>query len=276
MNEEPFFFEGEGVELFGVLHSPECPSHATAFVFCAPFGEEKMWAHRVYVSFARELCRSGHFVLRFDYRGTGDSDGDFEDGNLENYLADVRAALGVLKQRADGAAGFGLLGLRFGALVAAVAAERLAEVSRLILWAPISRGADYMQELLRVNLAMQMALYKEVRQGRNELVLAMRRGGTANVDGYEIAGSMYDQVSTVDLLVGEKRADLDCLVVQLAPRRPPVVGKEFELLASRYARGRTAVAAEDLFWKEIKPFYTHAPNVTAETLRWLEQVTHVA
>ena len=48
---------------------------AAAFVFCHPLTEEKLWTHRVFVTFARELAAAGHTVLRFDYRGNGDSDG---------------------------------------------------------------------------------------------------------------------------------------------------------------------------------------------------------
>ena len=43
---------------------------------CHPLGEEKLWAHRVFVSLARDLANAGFVVLRFDCRGEGDSDRD--------------------------------------------------------------------------------------------------------------------------------------------------------------------------------------------------------
>ena len=80
MKETPFFFEGDTGSLFGLLHEPDPATPAReAFVFCHPFGEEKLWTHRTYVSMARRLAERGHPVLRFDFLGNGDSDGAFAD-----------------------------------------------------------------------------------------------------------------------------------------------------------------------------------------------------
>src|SRR5687768_18149474 len=92
MNETPLFFNRGPWQLFGVYHAPHNGSTATPFVFCHPFGEEKLWAHRVYVGFARELARRGHPVLRFDYAGNGDSSGTFDESSIETALADIDAA----------------------------------------------------------------------------------------------------------------------------------------------------------------------------------------
>ena len=51
-----------------------------------------------------------------------------------------------------------------------------------------------MQEQLRVNLATQLAVYKEVRQDRAALVAEMQGGATVNVDGYELGGALYDEI----------------------------------------------------------------------------------
>ncbi len=220
MNEVPFFFPSNGFDLFGVMHAPQTAGRSTAFLFCPPFGEEMLWTRLVYVNFARELARRGYPVLRFDYRGTGDSDGEFEDSTVETYLSDIRCALGVLAEKSGPASGTALLGLRFGATLAALTAEAVPEVRRLVLWSPIVNGAAYMQELLRVNLTTQLALYKEVRQNREALVKAMAEGKPANVDGYEVTGAMFEQASSIDLLAGPKRSAAKCLIAQIAPTSP--------------------------------------------------------
>ena len=69
MKETPFFFSNQGQNLFGVLHEPCTDGRQTGFLLCYPFAEEKLWVHRVYVNFARELARRGYPVLRFDYMG---------------------------------------------------------------------------------------------------------------------------------------------------------------------------------------------------------------
>ena len=75
MTETPVFFKNGTNRLFGIVHYPETGEPENAFVFCHPFAEEKLWAHRVYVNFARYLAKHGWAVLRFDYAGYGDSDG---------------------------------------------------------------------------------------------------------------------------------------------------------------------------------------------------------
>ena len=85
MKEKPFIFPNGSYNLFGILHEPEIESNGEGFVFCSPFAEEKLWAHRVFVNFARELARLGYTVLRFDYMGHGDSEGPGTSGAAGRY-----------------------------------------------------------------------------------------------------------------------------------------------------------------------------------------------
>ncbi|HET7217704.1 MAG TPA: alpha/beta fold hydrolase, partial [Vicinamibacterales bacterium] len=183
MTETPLYFAGGDHALFGLMHEPAGFRAGVPFVFCHPLCEEKLWAHRVFVSFARELAAAGHPVLRFDYSGNGDSDGDFSTLSLGSIARDVRRAIAMVREK-TGAPKVHLLGLRFGGLIASLAAEDAADVDRLILWSPVVDGSRYMQELLRVNLTTQLAIHKEVRQDRAALVAVMEQGGSVNVDGY--------------------------------------------------------------------------------------------
>jgi exosortase A-associated hydrolase 2 len=268
MQETPFFFPSGEHSLFGVLHQPVAKSGRSAFVFCHPFGEEKLWAHRVFVAFARALAADGHPVLRFDYMGNGDSGGTFSQSSLRTAMADVHAAIDEMRRR-TGPRPLSLLGVRLGGTVASLVAEELTGLDRLILWAPIVDGARYMQELLRINLTTQLAVYKEVRRDREALVADMRAGETVNVDGYEMALPMYDQVTAVNLAADSKRCQAPCLVVQIE-RQPGRLAPELEQLVSRYRTGRLVFAQEDPFWKEIARFYDQAAALFAETRGWLD------
>lgn len=267
MTEIPFFFPSGEQSLFGVLHQPASNSTRSAFVFCHPFGEEKLWAHRVYVTFARALAAAGHPVLRFDYMGNGDSSGIFSQSSLSTAVADVVAAIEEIRGR-TGQKSVSLLGLRLGATVASLVAEDLTDLDRLVLWAPIVDGARYMQELLRINLTTQMAVYKEVRRDREALVAAMRSGETINVDGYEMALPMYEQVSAVKLAADPKRCRSLCLVAQI-DRQPGRTAADLEQLAKSYRAASLVVTVEEPFWKEIARFYNDAPALFDETRRWL-------
>ncbi len=269
MHEEPFFFPPPTNRLFGVYHAGEGAARLP-YVFCHPFGEEKLWTHRVFVTFARALARHGHPVLRVDYRGNGDSSGDFSSSSIATALDDIGTAVDTVRSR-TGATSVGLVGLRLGASLAAVTAEARADVARLVLWAPIVDGARYAQDLLRINMTTQMAVYREVRQDRAALVEAMKQGQTANVDGYEVGFAMYDELTRVSLKGAPASFTHPALVVQLdrpaqAPPQP-----ELTALVARYPAGTLAQAQEEPFWKEIERFYDTAPNLFAVTLDWMDR-----
>jgi len=278
MNERPFFFDNDGAELFGILHSPEGRA-ASGFVFCSPFAEEKLWAHRVFVNFARELCRRGHVVLRFDYRGHGDSQGDFEKATVETRLSDISRAIRLLGEETASIETVTLIGLRFGATLAALTAENDPNITRLILWEPLVSGSGYLQELLRANLATQMATLKKIELDRKALTNMLAQGETVHVEGYGLTKELYDQMSAVDLLAGEKMSAVDLLtgeksfqgrtlIVQIDPYKG-VLAKPMQALQSLYGDATLVHASEQLFWKEINPYYPKAATLYQKTLDWL-------
>jgi exosortase A-associated hydrolase 2 len=268
MLEEPFFFPESTGALFGVFHAAEGPIRLPV-VFCHPFGEEKLWTHRVFVTFARALARRGHPVLRFDYRGNGDSSGAFCESSVATALEDLGIAIDTIKTR-TGAPEVGLMGLRFGATLAAVTAERRPDVSRLLLWMPIVDGARYAQDLLRINVTTQLAVYREVRVDRVGLVEAMKLGQTSNVDGYEVSYAMYEGLTALSLKASSTPFAGPSLVVQLDRTAPAPVQAELRALAERLPGATLAQAQEEPFWKEIERFYDTAPNLFTVTLDWLD------
>lgn len=266
--ETPYFFAGPAGRLFGVRHLPDPAGAALPFVFCHPFAEEKLWAHRVSVHFARDIARLGHPVLRFDCSGSGDSDGDFSDSTLASACDDIEAAIEELKTL-TGAAQVGLLGLRLGASLAARVAERRNDVERLVAWAPIIDGAAYLQELLRINLTTQLAVYREVREDRETLARRLQEGGLVNVDGYEIKRALGDQLRELTLAGPPSRFEgpaFFALIDRNAKAQPP---DNMLAVQRRYRNGTLAVVQEDPFWKEIPRFYERAPNLYKATLDWL-------
>jgi exosortase A-associated hydrolase 2 len=268
MQETPFFFDRGPWQLFGVYHEPRGARSKLPFVFCHPFGEEKLWAHRVFVSFARELARRGHAVLRFDYGGNGDSGGTFADSSVDSAVADIDAAIVALKARV-GCARVGLLGLRLGASLAFRVAARRDDVESLVLWAPVVDGSRYIQELLRINLATQMTVYGEVREDREDLVRRLETGDTVNVDGYEMSRDMSRQLSALSLGADGNRPGAPMLLVQIERAPHAKAARDLEALRSHVAAADLQIVQEEPFWKEIQWFYDRAPNLFRNTLSWL-------
>lgn len=269
MNETPFLLRNGSIQLFAIAHDPVSPPSGQAFVFCHPLAEEKLWTHRVFVGFARLLAARGHGVLRFDLMGNGDSDGDFSQCSVESAVSDVLCSIEEAKRRWSSAR-IDLLGLRFGATIAALAAERSSDVGRLILWAPILDGERYMQELLRSNLATQTAVYREVRHDRTELVEQMRSGATVNVDGYAMAFALYSEAAAIKLAASAKGHTGPCFVVQIE-RQPGRPAADLQQLTGTYKDATLGFAQEEPFWREIqKSYLKHAPSLFAVTSAWLE------
>ncbi|MFC4313300.1 serine aminopeptidase domain-containing protein [Steroidobacter flavus] len=282
MAETPFFFARGDARLFGILHSPEGAAKPLAFVMSHPFGEEKLWSHRVFVSCARTLAAQGHAVLRFDYFGAGDSSGLSADASLESHREDLRAAIGALEQRVPAIQQIGLIGLRLGATFAALLAESNAQQSisprldgaPLVLWDPILDGDAYFQELLRSNLSTQLAVYGKVVDNREVLTARIRAGGSVNVDGYEIGKGLLESCGVSTLLTTDaKRHAGPALIVQIAATEAQKERADLKILASSYSQGTLSRAAEQPFWREIKPFYPRANQLQELTLRWLDEVT---
>ena len=76
---EAFFFGEDGNEIFGTYHAPGGMGTDALTVICPPLLAEYMSTQVALRELAISLSAAGHHVLRFDYRGTGDSAGDIAD-----------------------------------------------------------------------------------------------------------------------------------------------------------------------------------------------------
>ncbi len=266
MTESAYFLPLGDERLFAFLHRPEGACRGGA-VLCAPLAEEKLWSHRVFVGFARELAAQGYAVLRFDYRGEGDSDRPFEQSDCSTRVADTRAVIDELKRQVPGLDRVTLVGLRLGATLAAAAAAGRDDVERLVLWDPVVDGADYMQTVLRSNLMAQMAIHHKVLESREQLIERLDRGETVNVEGYALAGSLFREASALRLADLLAIAGRPGLAVSITPR----AAQPRADLAALAAAGHFELVAsvEEAFWKEIKQFTQRAADLTRVTFAWL-------
>lgn len=269
MFEKPFFFANGNYELFGILHKPIDRHLKGGYVFCHPFAEEKLWAHRIYVNFARELTKAGYAVLRFDYAGHGDSDGDFRNANIELWNSDILCAIEKLKQLEPEIDKIGLLGLRLGATMACIAAKNNDLIDNLILWEPVVDGNKYMQEILRINLTTQLAVFGKIVNNRETLVENMKAGELVNIDGYDVNFQLYKQISELNLLTEKSVTDLKCLITQLGKPNQKA-RKDIDELRQMFSSSSFEMVTEEPFWREIKQFYNSAPNLFKTTLTWLK------
>ena len=78
------------------------------------------------INIARELTSAGYAVLRFDFTGLGESDGDFENTNFSGNIEDLVAAANFLKENYQ--APTILIGHSLGGAAAILAAAKLPEI----------------------------------------------------------------------------------------------------------------------------------------------------
>jgi len=267
MTEQAYFLHRDGERLFTFLHLPAGPCRAGALL-CAPLAEEKLWSHRVLVTFARELARAGYAVLRFDFRGEGDSDRTFEESSLTTRVEDTRFAIDELRRHVVADAPVTLLGLRLGASVAALAADGRDDVERLVLWDPVTNGADYVQAILRANLMNQMTRHRRVVEDREALTRRLEQGESVNVEGYGLGGDFFRELSGFRLEPASPPPTRANLLVGItsreAPPRDDLLG-----LAQAWRDTRVEAVVEEPFWREIRRFYARAGNLSDATARWM-------
>lgn len=113
--EEAIPFDCLGDTLLGVLALPKSPA-ATGVVVIVGGPQYRVGSHRQFVLLARALAAAGYAVLRFDYRGMGDSEGAMHD--FESVSADIGAAIAALQTRVPTIQKIALWGLCDGASAA--------------------------------------------------------------------------------------------------------------------------------------------------------------
>lgn len=186
---------------YGSLHLPAGGGATTGMVLCNPFGHDALCVHRGWRDFAEALTVAGGIpVLRFDYPGTGDSEGNEADPQrFRAWIDSIKAATQYLRA-ATGVTRLILCGLRLGATLAVVAAEELRDVDALVLMAPVIAGKRYIREL-----GMQHQSWLKTPNGRAG-AQADDDGRAVGAFGFKLYADTLEQLAAVDLGQRERPA----------------------------------------------------------------------
>jgi len=130
--ETPFTIRTPHAHLAAVLH--RAPSKKLV-IFCHGFTGNKQEAGRLFVHTARALQKAGINALRFDFMGSGDSSGSFNDMTPNTQIRD---ALDVLKWGQRRYQKVALLGLSFGGGTSICASQQAAKTpDALLTWSSV-------------------------------------------------------------------------------------------------------------------------------------------
>lgn len=140
-----FYFGPSERQLFGAYDPPQGGGRR-GVVLCYPWAREYLLAYPTIRQLARTLAAGGWHVLRFDYYGTGDSAGEQSEATRAQWLSDIGTAVDELKDVGQ-LSRVSLVGMRYGAALAAEAAATRHDVDRMVLWDPVVDGRSYLREL---------------------------------------------------------------------------------------------------------------------------------
>ena len=98
-DERPLFIDCEGERLVGILAVPRTPARVAVVVIVGG-PQYRAGSHRQFVQLTRRLAGAGFPVLRFDYRGMGESTG--APRTFEECGPDIAAAIGAVRANCAG------------------------------------------------------------------------------------------------------------------------------------------------------------------------------
>jgi pimeloyl-ACP methyl ester carboxylesterase len=190
----PMYIDVDGQPVSVCLHLPASAGGegATAgacsgVVMCPAWGREEASSHGPWRAWAQALAQAGIPCLRLDYPGEGDAWGRPEEASrLDLWVRAAEAAAEHLRAQC-GVEQISMMGLRWGAVVAWLAALRSPLVRHVLAVAPVVRGRTHVREL---------AALQGASSGEDE---ALTRAGRFQSGGFVLDGAEVERWSAVDL-----------------------------------------------------------------------------
>jgi uncharacterized protein len=149
---ESVTLQNHGQKIFCVFHKPLHLKNYPAILFCHGLGGHKVGHYRIYVELANLLSSKGIATLRMDFRGSGDSEGDFAAMTLEGEVSDACVGLSFLENHSGvDSSRIALFGRSMGGAVAVMAANKYKKAKSICLWAPIYNANDWQDKWKRLH-----------------------------------------------------------------------------------------------------------------------------
>lgn len=262
----PFYFGILPKKLYGCHHLPQVSREkALAVVLCSAIGQEYLQSHRTIYQLAVLLSKVGFHVLRFDYLGCGDSEGDFEQGSLVQWTKNIHAAVEEMQNR-SGKTQVCLIGLRMGATLALQAAAGCHSISAIVLWEPVFNGNLYLKELVDAQLDFSNRWRHKIKR--------VKRSEMKEPDeilGFPITSGLRQELKMINLDRLKLRSGVRLLVLSDGGEDPSCVSDVNRFIWSHPHADIQAIADQPKVWKEFYKRLT--PHKTLQYLvKWVDTV----
>jgi len=186
--EETGYFTVPGAHLYTVVHQPTNPVARVLLV--GPFASERHFSYHPWVRWARYLAKRRIEVIRYDYRGIGESTGVFEDLSFEDWSEDVNLLAGWAASRLPRIP-LMLHGLELGAILAGRCFhEGIGDA--LLLWSPPANANQALRSSLLSWAGMeQLWESPENRTSCSQYIKQLEQGSSIEVQGYQWSSRLW-------------------------------------------------------------------------------------
>jgi hypothetical protein len=186
------FFPVSGAHLYTVLHEVKNPVAHVLLV--GPFASERHNSFLPWVRWARYLAEQDIEVLRYDYRGIGESTGAFEQMTFADWRQDVRLLSAWLETRSPHVP-LVLHGLGLGAVLAGDAFDQ-GIGDGLLLWSPPTNANQALRATLMRWVGLeQIFKFGDDRKSVSDYIRELERGCPLEVDGYRWSFDLWRESS---------------------------------------------------------------------------------
>jgi len=127
MKEEKVEFYSDGQKITGILFTPNIPNPKT-IISCHGFKSTK----EPQIEACRKLCEIGFRNLVFDFRGRGESEGNFKEIVVGDNVEDLKTAIDFLDSPV------GVYGSSYGGMIAILQAAKDDRIKTLVLRSPVT------------------------------------------------------------------------------------------------------------------------------------------
>ena len=183
------YFSVSNAHLYTVLHNTENPIARVLLV--GPFASERHFSYPTWVSWARYLAARQIEVLRYDYRGIGESTGSFEEMSFEDWSEDLKLLADWFANRSPSLPLI-LHGLELGAILAGRGFH--SEIGdALLLWSPpVNANQALRSTLLRWAGLEQLHESRANRRTASEYIRQLEHGSPIEVQGYQWSSRLWN------------------------------------------------------------------------------------
>lgn len=199
VREYPDYLRFGKLWIYGVWHHSAEPCVGQVLL-AGPFASQRQHSHVLWVRWARYLATLGLDVLRFDYRGVGESTGEFSQCGLREWLEDLHLCAQRLRQQ-DRELPLMLHGLELGAVLASLAFND-GVGDGMLLWSPPAGARELLLQALRLRLSADYARNGSslARKTRQDYIKELESGNPVEVDGFTWSERLWresEQINTV-------------------------------------------------------------------------------